>query len=256
VTAAGVGLLAATGHAYVEVYARPRVAIFSTGNELVDVERIPGPGQIRNSNTYALAAAVTDAGGLPTLYTQVEDTREALAQALLDAIKGHDIVVMSGGAAEGDFDYTTTVLGELGELFFNKVNMRPGKAQTFGIIGSTPVFGLPGNPAAALVGFEILVRPALRRMQGFQTLERPCSFATITHDFKKKEPRRQYLRARIEQQENGSFTVTAGKNQSSALFSALNVSNCLLIVPEGMEPLLAGDRVTCLRIDIPEGILL
>jgi molybdopterin molybdotransferase len=256
VSMAGVGLLASTGHAEVLVYGRPRVAILSTGSELVEVTQVPGPGQIRNSNTPALAAAVLDAGGLPTILPPVEDTREALTEALRSAVRDHDFVVMSGGAAEGDFDYTTPVIRDLGTVYFNKVNMRPGKAQTYGVIAGTPIFGLPGNPAAAAVGFEILVRPVLRKTQGFLALERPTLKATITTDFKKHEPRRQYLRALLTKQEDGSFTVTPSKNQSSAVLGALNESNCLLIVPEGMEPLAAGDTVTCLRTDIPEGVIL
>jgi molybdopterin molybdotransferase len=183
----------------------------------------------------------------------VEDTEEALTAALRTAARDHDFVVLSGGAAEGDFDYTAPVVRELGEVFFTKVHMRPGKAQIFGVIGSTLIFGLPGNPAAALIGFEVLVRPAIRKTQGFSALERPYSQAAVTSTIKKKEPRRQYLRARLDRQADGGFTVTPNKNQSSALFTAMNESNCLLIVPEGMEPLAEGATANCLRIDIPEG---
>jgi molybdopterin molybdotransferase len=255
----GVGLLASTGHDEVQVYRRPRVAILATGNELVDVTVVPGPGQIRNSNNYALAAAVIEAGGIPTVMPSVEDTREALAEALTAACAAHDFVVTSGGAAEGDYDFITPVVRQLGELFFNKVNMRPGKAQTFGIIEGTPVFGLPGNPGAAFVGFEVLVRPALRSMQGLHELDRPFTKAVLTQDVKKKgEKRRCYLRARLERNEDGqgggeAYRVTPEPNQSSALLGALNRSNCLLVIPEGPDPLAAGSVACCLRLDREEG---
>jgi molybdopterin molybdotransferase len=256
ISIAGVGLLASTGHTEVLVYRRPRVAILATGSELVEVSEMPGPGQIRNSNSYTLAAAVTDAGGLATLSAHVDDSREAFGAALLDAVKDHDLVVLSGGAAEGDFDYTTALVRELGELCFNRVNMRPGKAQTYGLIQDTPIFGLPGNPAAAAVGFELLVRPAIRKMLGFSALMRPQTEAVVSEDIIKKEPRRHYLRAHLSKQADGSFMVTPSKSQSSALLGALNESDCLLIVPEGLEGLRAGATARCLRIDLPEGALL
>jgi molybdopterin molybdotransferase len=252
----GIGLLASTGNAKVLVYQRPRVAVLSTGNELVDVTVVPGPGQIRNSNNYSIAAAVLEAGGIPTIMPSVEDTREALVAALESATTQHDFIITSGGAAEGDYDFITPVVRELGELFFNKVNMKPGKAQTFGIIKGTPVFGLPGNPGAASVGFEILIRPALRKMQGIAALDRPFTKAVLKQEIKKKkETRRLYLRARLEMDEDGLYRVTPEPNQSSALLGALNRSNCLMVVPEGTQPLLAGDVVNCLRIDKEEGVL-
>jgi molybdopterin molybdotransferase len=256
ISAPGVGLLASTGNAEVLVYQRPRVAILSTGNELVDVTEVPGPGQIRNSNNYSIAAAVIEAGGIPTIMPSVEDTSEALATALRTALVEHDFIITSGGAAEGDYDFITPVVHELGELFFNKVNMRPGKAQTFGIIDDTPVFGLPGNPGAAFTGFEILIRPALRKMQGVTTLDRTLTKAILKQDVKKKkETRRLYLRAHLEADKDGLYHVTPAPNQSSALLGALNRSNCFLIVPEGLQPLTTGDVVNCLRIDKEEGVI-
>lgn len=257
ISTAGAGLLAATGNAKILAYRRPRVAISSTGDELVDVDQIPGPGQIRNSNSYSLAAAAIDAGAEVTVLPAVADNREALVETLKAAAGSFDFVITSGGAAEGDFDYVTSVVRELGTLYFNKVNMRPGKAQTFGIIDDTPVFGLPGNPAAAMVGFEILIRPALLKMQGLPDLRRPTVRAMLTTDVRKKaDSRRFYLRARVDRDGEQRLIVTPEKNQSSALFSALNRSNCLLVIPEGSEPCPAGTEVDCIRLDIQEGVIL
>ncbi|MDR1082754.1 MAG: molybdopterin molybdotransferase MoeA [Coriobacteriales bacterium] len=257
VSAPGVGLLASTGNTEVAVYRRPRVAIISTGSELVDVSRVPGPGQIRNSNSYSLAAATLEAGAIPIIMPSVEDSRDTLVKALSTAAVEHDFIITSGGAAQGDYDFITPVVEEMGELFFNKVNMKPGKAQTFGIVNGIPLFGLPGNPAAASVGFEILIRPALKKMQGIAALSRPITKAVLTRAVKKREERRFYLRARIAQNEGGSgsgaYYVTPETNQSSALLGALKSSNCLLIVPEGPEPLAEGALVDCLRLDMEEG---
>ena len=256
VSAAGAGLLAATGNAELLVYRRPRGAIISTGSELVPVTALPGPGQIRNSNSYSLAAAVSDAGGIPTIMPSVEDTLVALCSALEAAVGDHDFVITSGGAADGDFDFITLAMRELGELFFSKVNMKPGKSQIFGLIADTPVFGLPGNPGAASVGFEVLIRPALRRMQGITLLDRPLVQAALVGDMKKPpETRRCYLRAQLSRATDGRYLVAQDANQSSALLGALHRSNCLLIVPEGQAAPLAGDLVDCLRLDVEEGTL-
>jgi molybdopterin molybdotransferase len=256
INAAAAGLLASTGHASVLVARRPRVAIISTGSELVEPTTLPGPGQIRNSNSYSLSAQVVEVGGIPHILPMVEDSEEALRASLGAAVAEHDFVITSGGAAEGDFDYLTKVVGEMGTLFYNKVNMKPGKAQTFGLIEGVPVFGLPGNPVAAAVGFEILIRPALRKMQGLVHLKRPLTPARISTDINKKnESRRLYLRSRLECDDEGGYRVTPEANQSSALLSVLNRSNCLLVVPEGSAPVAAGTLCTCLRLDIDEGVV-
>ncbi len=164
---AAIGLLAATGHAAVPVYARPRVAIVSTGSELVEVAEKPGPGKIRNSNSYSIAAQVAAAGAIPVRFPIVPDDVESTRAAFERAAQECDYIVTSGGVSVGDFDYVKPVLEELGELTFCKVAMRPGNPQTLGSIRGVPFFGLPGNPTSTYVGFEIFVRPSLRTMMGF-----------------------------------------------------------------------------------------
>ena len=256
VGAAGVGFLASCGITEVPTYRRPRVAVIAIGSELVAPTEVPAPGKIRNSNSYALAACAQAAGAVPTVLPIVEDTHEALAAAVRDAAVSYDFVVTSGGASNGDFDFIKPVVEELGQLLMTTVNMRPGKAQTFGLVDGTPVFGLPGNPAAAYVGFEMIVRPALRKMQGFSRFERPVVKARLSTDAKKRDPRRIFLRSTLSKDEADGYVVTPAKNQSSGLFGPIQRSNCMAILPEGLESRTAGSVVECVLLDVSEEIVL
>ena len=255
ISSAGVGFLASCGAVSVRTYRRPRVAVIATGTELVEPTEVPGPGKIRNSNSYAMAACVQQAGGIPNVLPIVPDSFEALSAAVASACKNYDLVLTTGGAANGDYDFIKQVVADQGDLFMTTVNMRPGKAQTFGLIDGVPVFGLSGNPAAAYVGFQMLVRPVLHKMQGFSRFEHTCVRARLSKDVKKKDPRRIYLRSIIEKDENG-YSVTPAGNQSSGLFGVIQRSNCLAIMPEGLESKKAGDMVECLLLDIPEELVL
>lgn len=256
VGAAGVGFLASCGITEVPTYRRPRVAVIAIGSELVAPTEVPAPGKIRNSNSYALAACAQAAGAVPVVLPIVEDTHEALAAAVRDAAASYDFVVTSGGASNGDFDFIKPVVEELGQLLMTTVNMRPGKAQTFGLVDGTPVFGLPGNPAAAYVGFEMIVRPALRKMQGFSRFERPVVKARLSTDAKKRDPRRIFLRSTLSKDAAGDYVVAPAKNQSSGLFGPIQRSNCMAILPEGLESRTAGSVVECVLLDVSEEIVL
>ena len=253
---AGVGFLASCGITEMPTYRRPRVAVIAIGSELVAPTEVPAPGKIRNSNSYALAACAQAAGAVPVVLPIVEDTHEALAAAVRDAAASYDFVVTSGGASNGDFDFIKPVVEELGQLLMTTVNMRPGKAQTFGLVDGTPVFGLPGNPAAAYVGFEMIVRPALRKMQGFSRFERPVVKARLSTDAKKRDSRRIFLRSTLSKDEAGGYVVTPAKNQSSGLFGPIQRSNCMAILPEGLESRTAGSVVECVLLDVSEEIVL
>lgn len=255
-TAAGVGFLAGCGVLEVPVYRRPRVAIIATGSELVPADQVPGPGKIRNSNSYAMAACAREAGADAVMLPTVEDTFEALRDAVDAASREFDFVVTTGGAANGDFDFIKPVVDSLGELMMTTVNMRPGKAQTFGLVNGTPVFGLPGNPAAAYVGFQMLIRPALRTMQGYRFMDHPVVKARLTRDEKNRDPRRIFLRATLTRGADGTYEATPAKNQSSGLFGPIQKTNCMAIMPEGTEPQPAGSIVDCILLDVPEEVCL
>lgn len=250
--AASVGLAAAAGAADVLVHRRPRVAVLSTGDELVEVTEKPGPGKIRNSNSYSISAQVLAAGGIPLRYDIVRDDPDVTRAAFDRAANEADFIISSGGVSVGDFDFVKPVLEQLGEMTFCKVAMRPGNPQTLGSIHGVPFFGLPGNPTSTYVGFEIFVRPALRVMQGFSGLDRPVVTARLSHDVKKKQDRRYYLRAKLERAEDG-YVVSLAGSQSSALLTAAHKGNCLLVLPQGEGSFTAGSEVECVRLDIEEG---
>lgn len=256
VHSAGVGFLAGCGVTRCKTYRRPRVAIIATGSELVDPTEVPTQGKIRNSNSYALAACAIDAGAIPEIRPIAADDFDGLKAAVLECTRDFDFVVTSGGAANGDYDFIKKVVDDAGELLMTTVNMRPGKAQTFGIVEGTPVFGLPGNPAAAYLGFEMIIRPALRKMQGYSHFERPHVTAKLTGPAKKKDPRRIFNRGTLSKNEAGEYEVTLAKNQSSGLFGPIQRSNCFIVLPEGPGKYEAGDTVDCVLLDIPEEVLL
>ena len=250
IRAAGVGFIE------VPVYRRPKVAIISIGSELVEPTVVPGPGQIRDGNAYALAACAKEAGGIPTIFPIVKDDFIAICDAVETALMNHDFVVTSGGASNGDYDFIKDVIEQMGALEMTLVNMRPGKAQAFGFVEGVPVFGLSGNPAAAYCGFEMFIRPALRKMQGFTTFERPRVKATLTKDRKKKDGRMLLLRATLTHDEEGKLVVVPAKNQNSGLFGTLQRGNCLAVLPAGVpegKRIAAGAQVECILLDVEEG---
>jgi len=257
VNPASVGLMATLGLARVEVYRRPRVAIVSTGDELVGITERPGPGQIRNSNSYSLAAQVLAAGGEPYLLGVAHDN-EADTRALLSRAPEFDIMVTTGGVSMGDFDVVRGVLEQIGELDFWKVAMRPGAPQTYGTVGGTPFFGLPGNPTSTMVGFELFVRPAIRKMRGFAALDRPRTLATLAADVHKKSDRRYFMRGVLtrvadEPSGAGAYEARLSGRQSSAMLTSMHRANCLISLPEGLSSVAAGSVVECIRLDQEEG---
>ncbi len=256
VHSAGVGFLTGCGATRVKTYRRPKVAIIATGSELVDPTEVPTQGKIRNSNSYALAACAIDAGAVPTVLPIAADDFEGLKAEVLAATQDYDFVVTSGGAANGDYDFIKQVVDAAGELLMTTVNMRPGKAQTFGVVNDTPVFGLPGNPAAAYLGFEMIIRPALRKMQGYSHFERPHVQAKLASATKKKDPRRVFNRGTLTKDADGMYLVTPAKNQSSGLFGPIQRSNCFIVLPEGPNTYQEGDIMDCVLLDIPEEVVL
>lgn len=231
-----IGLLAALGRALVQVHQRPAVAILSTGDELVDLHETPGPGKIVNSNTYALAAQVREAGGVPLSLGIARDSREEIEERLTWGLRA-DLIVSSAGVSVGDRDFVKEVLTKLGaELRFWQVAMRPGKPLTFGSLGGRPVFGLPGNPVSSMVTFELFVRPALLKMGGHRRLFRPRVRARAAEALPNPGRRRGYLRVRLAWQEDGLEARLTGEQGSAVLRSMLLAQGLAVVPPETTIP--------------------
>ncbi len=195
---ADLGVLASVGRASVLVHRRPRVAIVSTGAELVEVDQEPGPGQVVNSNAYLLAAAVRGAGGEPIVLPIVRDDAAAIERQLAEAAAA-DVVLSSGGVSVGDFDFVKQALDALQvERLFWRVAQKPGKPLTVGRRGERLYVGLPGNPVSALVCFWVYVRPMLRRLGGHRRLHLPAVDATLVAPVRKAEGLTEFVRVRLD----------------------------------------------------------
>lgn len=239
-----IGLLAAVRRGYVRVGRRPVVAIVSTGDELVDVDVAPGPGQLVNSNAFSLAALAREAGAVPVVLPIVPDALEATKRALVEAAAA-DAVIASGGVSVGDFDFVKAALDALGaELCFWRVAMKPGKPVVFARLLGRPFFGLPGNPVSSMVGFHLFVWPAIRRMMGApdDRLTRPCVDAVLANDLRSKGDRPNYQRA-VVRWRDGRLEAATKPAQGSGVLSSMIGANGLVVVPEGATELEAGSLV-------------
>lgn len=245
---AEIGVLATAGRRRVTVHPRPRVAVLSTGDELVEVDEIPGPGQIRDANRYSLGTAVRAAGGEPVLLGIARDTADDLRRALRRAAE-EDVIVTSGGVSVGDYDFVKVVMRELGSMDFWAIQMRPGKPVAFGEIKGTPIFGLPGNPVSCLLTFELFARPALLKMQGRRLLHRPRTTARLSEDLPKPPHLRFFGRA-IYERVTGTVRTTGP--QGSGILRSMALANCLLDLPIGPGAVKAGSEVTIILTDQPE----
>ncbi|MFN2607277.1 MAG: gephyrin-like molybdotransferase Glp, partial [Acidimicrobiales bacterium] len=180
------GVLASVGREVVMVVPRARVGVLSTGDELVAGGGPLRPGQIRDSNRPTLVALVAQAGCEPVDLGLVADDEALLTAAVEQAVAGCDALVTSGGVSVGDFDYVKVVLDRLGDMSWWQVAVRPAKPLAFGLVGATPVFGLPGNPVSSMVSFELFARPALRRMMGHPVIDRPTVAAVADEGFPRR----------------------------------------------------------------------
>lgn len=245
---AEMAVLASFGYSRVRVALRPRVAVISTGSELVSVSQKPSAAQIRNSNSYTIGAYAARAGAAVDNIGTVRDTTEEV-RAIIEASRSKDVVITSGGVSMGDYDLVKAVLVDLGaEIYFDKVSIRPGKPTVFARFGETYFFGLPGNPVSTSVTFNVFARPALRKMQGENSPMLTTAQAELARPVKDSSSRRSYLPARLFI-ENGRAKAETLKWGGSSDLVAFMRANALIIVPEETHEIAEGETVEVMALD-------
>ncbi|MGB0389029.1 MAG: gephyrin-like molybdotransferase Glp [Ardenticatenaceae bacterium] len=246
-----IGLLATVGATSVSVHRRPVVGVMSTGDELVDPEQTPGPGQIRDSNRFSLIACLREAGAEALDLGIAPDSREALRDFMQAGVARCDALLTSGGVSMGELDLVKPLLEELGTVHFGRVNTKPGKPVTFATLDGTPFFAMPGNPVSSLVSFEVFVRPALRKMSGLPQPKwhRPRVPAILAHKTRHTAARTEFQRATIHFNPSARhfYANTTGSQQSSRLLSMVG-ANALIILPHGKADFQAGEQVEAMII--------
>jgi molybdopterin molybdotransferase len=242
------GVLAALGVDRVPVAQAPRVAIISTGDELVDIATTPLFGQLVDSSSYALAALVSEAGGRPQRIGICRDDLAALTGAIGAAL-ACDAVITTGGVSVGDRDYMHAALDRAGvQLALWKVAMKPGKPFSFGMRGERPVFGLPGNPVSTIVAFELFLRPALLAMQGATVIDRPRVPVALPAGYAKPAGRAHYLRARVVR-DGGALVAHPHAKQGSAMLSSLVGCNALVEIAADATAVAPGAIVPAILLE-------
>ncbi len=235
---AGISWLATTGHSDVRVFARPRVAIIATGDEIVAVGETPAPHQIRNSNAWSLAAQVARAGGVPVMLPVARDDRQA-TRALIEQGLESDLLLLSGGVSAGKYDVVEPALSDLGaEVFFYRVRIQPGQPAVFGRVGDKFFFGLPGNPASTMVTFELFARPAIDLLGGASEPPFHITLARLTKTFRHKAGLTRFLPAIL----RGS-QVTPVEWKGSGDVPSLCAANAFLVAEPDKTDYAEGDLI-------------
>ena len=234
VTPAIVGVLASVNARRVHVYPRLKVAVLSTGDELVEDGRELQPGEIRESNRRMLAGMLRETGCEVVDLGIVRDDEDALESVLLGAAASCDAIVTSGGVSMGDYDVVKAVLGQIADMTWMQIAIKPAKPFAFGKIDGTPIFGLPGNPVSSIVSFEMLARPALRRMMGHRRLARPSLVAVADEGLPRRSDGKVHLmRVAADFGDDGRCHVRSARAQGSHQLAATALSNAIAIVPDG-----------------------
>jgi molybdopterin molybdotransferase len=240
-----IGGLLALGLTMLEVARRPRVAIVSTGDELVSPENTPLPGQIRDINTYTIAGLVEQCGGVPVPVALVDDDYEAQRDAAVRALSVGDIVVFSAGSSVSARDMTASVIDSIGEpgVLVHGISIKPGKPTIVGLVDGKPVFGLPGNPVSAMVVFDLVVRPTIYHLMGCaNTPEPPTTRATLTRDIPSMAGREDYVQVKLVHQ-NGRVTAEPVFGKSNLIYTLIRADG-VVKVPLDKGGLYAGEEIS------------
>ncbi len=237
-----IGLLATLGFSNVGVFRQPRVAVLSSGDEIVPPDVPLAPGKIHDSNSFMLSALIARAGGKPHRLGVAADSLGAVRGLMDQAVSlSVDLILTSAGVSVGAFDFIRTLVESEGQLDFWRVNMRPGKPVTFGKYKGTPLIGLPGNPVSAYVGFEVFVRPVIARLSGLKDLAHPTVKAVLGEAVE-SDGRESYLRVVLKNEGGRTVAYLTGHQGSGNLYSLVK-ANALLIVPSGVKSLPIGAEV-------------
>lgn len=241
--AADIGMVASLGVGELPVLRRPRVAFFSNGDELRSIGQPLALGDVYDSNRYTLHGMLTRAGAVFNDLGVVPDNREQIKRTFERAASIADVVITSAGASVGDADYVKAVLDEIGEVSFWKIAMKPGRPLSFGRIGNSLFFGLPGNPVSVMVTFYQFVLPALRYLSG-ESAWKPLRLTARTTDRLKKRPgRTEFQRGILSQDESGALVVSTTGEQGSGILSSMSLANCFVILPIDSTGAQPGDTV-------------
>jgi molybdopterin molybdotransferase len=239
---AEINMLASFGYRTAPVFRRPKVAILSTGDELVEPGEEIGPGQIFNSNDYSIAAAVKQLGGEPVLLGIARDDRQSLTEKIKAGLQ-EDLLITTAGVSMGDHDLVCDVLEALQvERRFWKVDIKPGRPTAFGLKNGKPVFSLPGNPVSSMITFEQFVRPALLKMMGHQRVIEPLVRAVMQETIKKKPGRVQFLRVRVAK-DGQRLVASSSGDQNTGILRTLLRANGIAVLPADLEQLASGEEV-------------
>lgn len=245
-----IGLLAFANKVFVEVYQRPRVAILSTGDEIKEPgETIEKPSQIRSTNNHLLYAKALELGCEVHQLGIVPDNPELIAKAL-ERVEDYHVFITTGGVSAGDKDFVHKLVKEMGfEVVFHKLRIKPAKPVLFAKKDKTLFFGLPGNPVSCAMAFDLLVKPALLKMQGVENFKPQAYKAELLRDFSRRDAeRREFVRARFIQKDGKLYCDYSPKTQSHMLTSYVD-ANCYMVVYEGVKEIRAGQEVDILPFD-------
>ncbi len=256
--AAEIGLIATVNKPRFKAIRLPRIAVVSTGDEIVEPGEEARPGQIYDSNRFSLMASVRRAYAEPVSLGIAPDTKEGLRTLIEQALTEYDGLITSGGVSVGKLDLVKELLEEMGTIHFGRVNLKPGKPLTFVTVEINgqrkPVFGLPGFPVSSLVSYELFVRPAILKMSGRKALHRPIVQAQVEHTIQHSQDRNEFVRAIVTEQYDLAthsyryFARTTGAQQSSRLLSMLG-ANALLWLAPGPAPIAEGSHVPAILLD-------
>jgi molybdenum cofactor synthesis domain-containing protein len=248
---AEIGLAAGMGYGSLEVYRKPRVSVLSTGNELVEPGEPLGPGQIRDSNRFSLVTALLAEGADVVWSGKAPDERDALEALMRERIAESDVLITSGGVSMGDLDLVKALLGEMAEVHFRRLRMKPGKPLNFATAGETLIFGLPGNPVSSLATFELFLRPALAVIAGRGPSLRPRAMVTLETSMPPTD-RVEFARGFVTVGADGRlYGKPNGRQASSRLASFAGGINALLVIPDDNRPREAGEQVEAMLLGAP-----